>query len=119
MGVITTLGQRIPIADLFPVFACSAVGSQADRDRSADVQCTIFRITTPSGETYTLPISQIIGIHSLSEDLIRQLESTSEELQEDDQSQDRLPFGFAAYHELARSEAESQPRQEQGSADSE
>lgn len=119
MGVITTLGQRIPIADLFPVFACSAVGSQADRDRSADVQCTIFRITTPTGETYTLPISQIIGIHSLSEDLMRQLENASEELQDDDQNHEGLPFGFAAYHELARSEAEAKAKQELGSTDSE
>jgi len=114
MGIITTLGQRIPIADIFPVFACSAVGSMADRERSADVQCTIFRITTPTGETYTLPISQIIGIHSLSEDLVRQLEDASEDMQ-DDKSNDteRLPFGFAAYTELSRSEARSKAEQQE------
>ncbi len=107
MGIITSLGQRIPIADIFPVFACSSVGSRADRERSADVQCTIFRVTTPTGETYTLPISQIIGIHSLSEDLINQLESASEELREQESdSGNRVPFGFAAYTSLARSEAE-------------
>jgi hypothetical protein len=107
MGIITSLGQRIPIADIFPVFACSSVGTHADRERSADVQCTIFRVTTPTGETYTLPISQIIGIHSLSEDLINQLESASEDLQEQEADfGDRTPFGFAAYTSLARSEAE-------------
>ncbi len=107
MGIITSLGQRIPIADIFPVFACSSVGSRADRERSADVQCTIFRVTTPTGETYTLPISQIIGIHSLSEDLINQLESASEELREQEmENGNRVPFGFAAYTSLARSEAE-------------
>ena len=107
MGVITTLGQRIPIADLFPVFACSSTGSQADRDRSTDVQCTIFRITTPTGETYTLPISQIIGIHSISEDLIQQLEAASEELQDEEHPGERLPFGFAAYTSLSRAEREN------------
>ena len=111
MGIITTLGQRIPIADIFPVFACSAVGTQEDRVRSADVQCTVFRITTPTGETYTLPISQIIGIHSLSEELVRQLEAASEELQDGNpEDSERLPFGFAAYTELSRSEAESKAK---------
>lgn len=105
MGIITTLGQRIPIADIFPVFACSSTGSLADRERSTDVQCTVFRITTPTGETYTLPVSQIIGIHSLSEDLIKQLEAASEDLQEDGpESQHRLPFGFAAYTSLSEAE---------------
>lgn len=105
MGIITSLGQRIPIADIFPVFACSSTGSAADRERSIDVQCTVFRITTPTGESYTLPISQIIGIHSLTEDLIKQLEAASEEIQdEDDEIGVGLPFGFAAYTALSRSE---------------
>lgn len=106
MGIITTLGQRIPIADIFPVFACSSTGSLADRGISTDVQCTVFRITTPTGETYTLPVSQIIGIHSLSEDLIKQLEAASEDLQETGpESEHRLPFGFAAYTSLSEAEA--------------
>ncbi len=109
MGIITSLGQRIPIADIFPVFACSAVGSQKDRERSADVQCTVFRITTPSGETYTLPISHIIGIHSLSEDLVRQLEAATEDIQDDDQEGGSgLPFGFGAYTALSKSEEDEQ-----------
>lgn len=110
MGIITSLGQRIPIADIFPVFACSAVGSKEDRSRSADVQCTIFRITTPTGETYTLPISHIIGIHSLSEDLVRQLEAATEDLQDEDrQGIEGLPFGFGAYTALSRSEEDENP----------
>lgn len=113
MGIITSLGQRIPIADIFPVFACSAVGTMADRERSADVQCTIFRITTPTGETYTLPISQIIGIHSLSEDLVKQLEEATEDLQDGDpRGNEGLPFGFAAYTELSKSEAEARAEAE-------
>ncbi len=115
MGIITSLGQRIPIADIFPVFACSATGSQADRERSADVQCTIFRITTPTGETYTLPISQIIGIHSLSEDLVKQLESAAEELEDEEyQGAQKLPFGFGAYTALSRSEDYEDSGEENG-----
>ena len=107
MGIITTLGQRIPIADIFPVFACSSAGSQAERDRSADVQCTVFRITTPSGETYTLPISHISGIHSLSENLIKEIEAAAEDLQDEDPAGAQgLPFGFGAFTTLARSESE-------------
>ncbi len=110
MGIITSLGQRIPIADIFPVFACSAVGSQVDRERSADVQCTVFRITTPTGETYTLPISQIIGIHSLSEELVRQLEAATQEFGDDDPDDgNTLPFGFGAYTALSKSEDEQNP----------
>lgn len=108
MGIITSLGQRIPIADIFPLFACSSTGSQQDRERSTDVQCTVFRITTPTGESYTLPLSQIIGIHSLSESLVKQLESASEHMQEEEHPGERLPFGFAAYTSLARSERENE-----------
>ena len=116
MGIITSLGQRIPIADIFPVFACSSIGSQTERDRSVDVQCTVFRITTPSGETYTLPISHVSGIHSLSENLIKELEAAAEDLQDEDPTGPQgLPFGFGAYTALARSESdqdsEEQPPQ--------
>jgi len=104
MGVITSLGQRIPIADIIPVFACSMDSCDGDRSRSQDVQCTIYRITTPTGESYTLPISQIIGVHSLSDSLVEQLESNAVE-EESDQSE-RVPFGFGAYTSLAKSEEE-------------
>ena len=103
MGVITTLGQRIPVADIIPVFACSMPGCDADRSRSSDVQCTVYRITTPTGESYTLPISQITGVHSLSEALMDQLEQ--ETMEESDETANRVPFGFGAYTSLAQSEA--------------
>lgn len=102
MGVITTLGQRIPIADVTVVFSCSFPGNELDRSISADVQCTIFRITTPTGETYTLPVSQVIGIHSVSNSLIEQMDDQNES---DD---DKVPFGFGAYTSLARSERAQQ-----------
>jgi len=105
VGVMTTLGQRIPIADIYPVFSCSSTNPEADRSLMADVQCTIFRIRTPTGESYTLPISQIIGVHSLSDELVEELERQSQ-IQEgvDTEHIDRAPFGFAAYTSIVRSE---------------
>ena len=112
MGLITTLGQRIPIADITPVFACSMPSCDADRSRSADVQCTVFRVSTPTGESYTLPISQIIGVHSISESLMDQLEFDEEE---GESEEGRVPFGFGAYTSLAQSENEEENRMHTGS----
>lgn len=106
MGVITAQGQRIPIGDVVPVFAVSAPGTPADRVRSNDVQCTIFRIRTPMGESYTLPVTQIVGLHSMSAALADKLEEAAREMEERDASGEHLPFGFGAYTSLARSESE-------------
>lgn len=111
IAVITHLGQRIPVADIYPVFSCSVSGTPNDRLRSADVQCTVYRITSPLGETFTLPISQIAMIHSLSDELIKHLESAAEAqaaaMEEEDEQ--GLPFGFAAYTSLSAAEDESDP----------
>lgn len=107
MGIITTLGQRIPIADVIPVFAVSRPGCPEDRARSNDVQCSVFRISTPSGESYTLPIHHITGVHSMSDALANQLEAAARQMEETDETGTALPFGFAAYTSLARSEAEA------------
>ncbi len=106
MGLITTLGQRIPIAAIMPVFSCSMPAGDADKSRSNDVQCTVYRVTTPTGESYTLPISQIIGVHSLSDSLVEQLERA--EVPQEVPEEDRVPFGFAAYTSLAQSEDDEQ-----------
>ena len=106
MGVITHLGQRIPIADVVPVFSFSVPDCAEDRSRSNDVQCTVFRITTPTGETYTLPITQIVGVHTLSASLIEQLEESQNN---GENEADRIPFGFSAYTSMARSEQHAQP----------
>ncbi len=107
MAVITTLGQRIPIADVVPVFACSAPNTSNDRLLSADIQCTVFRIRTPGGENYTLPITQIVGVHSMSDALAEQLEAAAQEMEEEDEDGNKMPFGFAAYTSLARAEAQA------------
>lgn len=102
VGVITKLGQRIPIADVYPLFACSIPGKTHDRMLSADVQCSVFRIKTPAGESYTLPISQIVAIHSISAELLAELEAAAQAAQESEDGEVH-PFGFAAYTSLARS----------------
>jgi hypothetical protein len=105
MAVVTRLGQRIPIADVFPVFACSVRTSQADRMLAADVQCTVFQIRTPGGEVYTLPIHEIVAFHSLSEELLRQMEAAAATVAgEDEGGVEGLPFGFGAFTSLAKSE---------------
>jgi hypothetical protein len=108
MAIMTASGQRIPIADVYPVFAYSMLGDHEVRTRSDDVQCTVFRITTPGGENFTLPISQIISVHSLSQSLIEKMEQAQELLEGPGAEDDRVPFGFAAYTSLARSEEQAQ-----------
>jgi hypothetical protein len=112
MAVITQAGQRIPIPDVYPVFAYSVLGDEEVRARSNDVQCTNFRNTTPGGESFTLPISQIISVHSLSQSLIEKMEQAEELLEGPGDEDDRVPFGFGAYTSLARSEqqAKQQPQ---------
>ena len=113
MAVITKLGQRIPIADIYPVFACSVPSSRSPDERAiaADVQCSIFQIRTPSGEVYTLPIHEIVSVHALSESLVKQMEAAAL-AQADSAEPDAAPFGFAAFTSLARSEREAARRSE-------
>jgi hypothetical protein len=103
-AVITHLGQRIPIADVVPVFACSSPMTPGERLISSDIQCTVFRIRTPAGENYTMPITQIVGIHSMSDSLADQVENAAREMEETDADGNKMPFGFAAYTSLARAE---------------
>ncbi len=105
MAVITRLGQRIPIADVFPVFACSVETHPGDRALSMDVQSTVFQIHTPGGEVFTLPVHEIVAVHSLSEELVRRMEQASEASHmEDPETPASMPFGFAAFTSLSKSE---------------
>lgn len=110
LAVVTTLGQRIAIADIYPVFACSIPNSAIERDLSTDVQCSVFQIRTPTGEMYTLPIHEIRQIHSLSEELMAKLASAAERASTARPSE--RPFGFAAFTSLAKSESDSPPTSE-------
>ncbi|KAA0217370.1 MAG: hypothetical protein DYG94_00895 [Leptolyngbya sp. PLA3] len=115
MAVITRLGQRIPIADVFPVFACSVEANPGDREVSTDVQCTVFQIHTPGGEVFTLPVHEIVAVHSLSEELVRRMEEASQAGHMDDsQTPDAMPFGFAAFTSLANAERARHREEDEG-----
>ncbi len=81
---------------------------------SADVQCSVFQIRTPGGEIHTIPVSEIRSFHSLTEDLVKQIERSARERAEAERKaaesqatsesvKDSKPFGFAAFTQLARS----------------
>jgi hypothetical protein len=99
VAVITTLGQRIPIGAVYPLFACGIQTSDADKALSMAVECTVFQIHTPGGEVFTVPLHEIRAFHSLSEQLIDEIKQASTEHGGNDQHE---PFGFAAYTSLAR-----------------
>lgn len=105
LAVITTQGTRVPIADVHPMFACGIASAGPGRSLSTSVECSVFQIRTPPGEVYTLPLSEIRGFHSLSPELVEELQQTAEqqirEANGDDSETDQ-PFGFAAFTSLSR-----------------
>lgn len=103
VAVITTQGVRVAIAEVHPVFACSIPGSQAERDLSNAVQCTVFQIRTPTGEVHTLPLHEIRSIHALSDELMNQLQQMAQQQEQQQDIQDGAePFGFAAFTSLSK-----------------
>lgn len=115
VAVLTKGGERIPIRSVHPVFACSVRSDNArERSLSLAVQCTIFRIETPSGEAFTLPLEEIRAIHTISDDLMKQIQEQAEQTAGDlaDQASGKSdrPFGFAAFTSLAKqADEESEP----------
>jgi hypothetical protein len=101
LAIITQLGQRVPIAAVFPLFACGIDTSDLDRELSMAVECTVFQIRTPGGEVFTLPLHEMRAFHSLSEELLERIRKESAEVGEA-QPGEHEPFGFAAYTSLAR-----------------
>ena len=99
MAIVTSLGERIPIADITPLFACSIGGTSRERALSEDVQCTVFQIRTPTGEVYTFPVHEIRGLHALTEEAMQTLQ---EEAAGESGGVSGAPFGFAAFTSLAR-----------------
>lgn len=100
IAVITTLGARIPIGEVHPLFACSVPGTEAERRLSEEVQCTVFQIRTPSGEIHTLPLHEMRALHALTPELIEAIEAQMEK----NGSGETKPFGFAAFTSLQHSE---------------
>jgi len=114
LAVITTLGNRIPIADVHPLFACGVTHNSDARSLATAVECTVFQIRTPPGEVFTLPLSEIRGFHSLSPELIeklqRQAEAQLNHMSGGPDEENQQPFGFAAFTSLAQANAESDPQ---------
>lgn len=110
LAVITSLGNRIPIADVHPLFACGVTDNADDRSLATAVECTVFQIRTPPGEVYTLPLSEIRGFHSLSPELVerlqRQAEAQLNHLTGGPDEENQQPFGFAAFTSLAKADRE-------------
>jgi len=106
LAVITTLGNRIPIADVHPLFACGVTHNSDERSLATAVECTVFQIRTPPGEVFTLPLSEIRGFHSLSPELVeklqRQAEAQLNHLTGGPDEENQQPFGFAAFTSLSK-----------------
>jgi hypothetical protein len=104
LAIITRQGQRVPIAEVFPLFACG-IANPADRALSMEVECTVFQIRTPGGEVFTLPLEEMRTFHALTPELMRRLERSAQRQAKRrgaSPDEERLPFGFAAFTSLAR-----------------
>jgi hypothetical protein len=101
-AVLTQGGERIPIAQVTPVFGMSMRGNAAEQQASTAVQMTVFRVATPDGEVFTLPVHEIRGFHELTPELLARLQQ-AEDMEEtsagDGQSR---PFGLAAFQALPK-----------------
>lgn len=103
LAVMTNAGERIAIANVFPLFACG-INNPADRGLSVALECTVFQISTPDGHVFTLPLHDIRAFHALTPELMQKLERVSRRKRplgggkhiDDDQP----PFGFAAFTSL-------------------
>lgn len=102
IGILTHAGERIPVAGVEPMFPCSIASPQAMQLCMA-VQATVYNVRTPTGEVFTIPLHEIRGVHSLTDELMKQLEDEARRLHTDAQGAE--PFGFAAYTSLARSQS--------------
>lgn len=104
-AVLTRAGERIPIAQVTPVFGYSVRGSRSDQQASLAVQMTVFRIATPEGEVFTLPVPEVRGFHELTPELlsrIQQAEAEADEAAGEKEDADEHPFGFAAFKALPK-----------------
>lgn len=99
-GIVTSQGVRVGIKHIFPLFACSIPGSTWEREASVAVQCTVFRIATPDGEIYTLPVHEVAAVHSMTPELIEQMAQAEREAAGESEETEKRPFGLAAFTAL-------------------
>lgn len=114
VAVLTKGGERIPVADVRPLLACSVPWTPAEKALSIDVQCTIFQVVAPSGEVFTLPLHEIRAVHAISEELMEKLQDAARHQGGGIRRRGTIadgdePFGFAAFTSLAQSEAKRKP----------
>lgn len=111
-AVLTRAGERIPIAQVTPVFGYSVRGSRSERQASIAVQMTVFRIATPDGEVFTLPVPEIRGFHELTAELLARIQQAEDEADQaagGGGAKEGEPFGFAAFKALPKLPATPAP----------
>jgi hypothetical protein len=101
-GVLTREGERIGVRSVSPLFACSIPGSPEEKDASVAVQCTVFQITTPEGEVFTLPVHEIRGMHTMTQELLEKLQKLAEDEESGEEDSEQKPFGLAAFAALPK-----------------
>jgi hypothetical protein len=102
VGIMLHDGTRVAIGEVAPAFACGIPGDPITQALSVAVECSVFRVTTPQGEVLILPLSSIRGIHTLSGELLKELE---QQAMREGGSPMGQPFGFAAFTSAARAAA--------------
>jgi hypothetical protein len=115
IALLTRGGERIPIADVTPMFACGIPGSAAERAASIAVECTVFRVRTPGGEVFTLPLAEIRSLHTLTPELMQELEKEAGE-NAGEGGDNAKPFGLAAFRSITHSGGTAPGEAEPGSA---
>ncbi len=113
IAILTRGGERIPVAGVEPLFPCSIAAPETIQLCMA-VQCTVFNIHTPTGEVFTIPLEEIRAVHSLTDELVRQLEQAVEEISGGGNGE---PFGFAAFTSLAAQSKAQRPETRADGAD--
>lgn len=100
LAVMTTSGERVAIADVFPLFACG-INHPGEQNIAHAVECSVFQIRTPGGQVYTLPLHEIRSFHALTPELMSKLENAERRRRPRRRVAEQLqPFGFAAYTSL-------------------
>jgi hypothetical protein len=104
MAVILKTGERVPIGEVFPIFACG-IDTPLERALSVALECTVFQVRTPRGQVYTIPLQEVRAFHALSPELMRTLEQAARDHQHGRRGgalSEQVPFGFAAFTSLVR-----------------
>jgi hypothetical protein len=104
LAVLTNAGERIPITRVFPMLACSIGSTTSEKALSMAVQCTVFQIIAPNGETFTLPLHEIRGFHALTDELMANMKQHAHQPEQDEDESG--PFGFAAFTSMSRENKE-------------